>query len=147
MPRPGDGAEGGRIADARPVVLVVDDHPDLVQVVRFAMQREGYRVYEAADGRVALDLLRAVRPDVIVLDLAMPGMDGWAFRAAQRALPGMRDLPVVVFSGEGPADPPSPELAPSAVFPKGAGVGRLVTVVRSLLPPSDASARDQGARA
>ena len=127
---------GRRVDDARPVVLVVDDHPDLVQVMRFAFEREGFRVYEAADGRVALDVLRAVRPDAIVLDLQMPGMDGWAFRVAQRALPGMRDVPVVVFWGGGVVEPPSRELAPSAVVAKGDGVARLVAAVRGVLERS-----------
>jgi CheY-like chemotaxis protein len=120
----------------QPVVLVVDDHPELCRMVRFAFEREGFRVFEAADGRAALELMHEVTPMVIVLDVDMPRMDGWGFRAAQRALPGLRDVPVVLFTGGGPAVPPSPELAPSAVVPKTAGVNRLLAAVRSVLGPA-----------
>jgi CheY-like chemotaxis protein len=124
------------VAEESPVVLVVDDHPELCRMVRFAFERDGFRVYEAADGRAALDLLQAVRPSVIILDVAMPRMDGWAFRAAQLDLPAVRDVPVVLFTGGGPPEPPVPELAPAAVVAKAAGVNRLLAAVKSVLDPA-----------
>ena len=57
-------------------VLVVDDERSLVALVRGYLEREGYRVLTAADGPAALDLARAERPDVLILDVLLPGLDG-----------------------------------------------------------------------
>ncbi|HEY6794427.1 MAG TPA: response regulator transcription factor [Kineosporiaceae bacterium] len=56
--------------------LVVDDEPDLVRVVVGYLEREGFQVRSAGDGESALDLVRAAEPDVVVLDLGLPGIDG-----------------------------------------------------------------------
>ena len=81
-------------------VLVVDDEPSVAQVVVDALADEGYEVRWAANGREALAVLGAWLPDLIVLDLMMPVMDGRAFRAAQRRLPGAAArVPVLVLSG------------------------------------------------
>lgn len=68
-------------------MAVVDGDPDIRDVVADALADQGYEVRVAGDGRAALGVLAAWRPDAIVLDLMMPEMDGWAFRAAQHALP------------------------------------------------------------
>jgi DNA-binding response OmpR family regulator len=70
--------------DAR--ILVVDDDPDVRGLVRELLERAGARVTDAADGREALRLLYDVRPDVIVLDVMMPDLDGW------QTLERIRDL-------------------------------------------------------
>jgi DNA-binding response OmpR family regulator len=57
-------------------VLVVDDEPNLVDLVRGYLEREGYTVLSAADGPAALDLARTAQPDLVVLDLLLPGLDG-----------------------------------------------------------------------
>jgi DNA-binding response OmpR family regulator len=57
-------------------ILVVDDEPHIVQLVRLYLQNEGFQVEAAFDGKQALDKARAVRPDLIVLDIMMPGLDG-----------------------------------------------------------------------
>jgi DNA-binding response OmpR family regulator len=57
-------------------VLVVDDEPNLVELVRGYLEREGYVVLTAADGPTALDVVRARRPELVVLDLMLPGLDG-----------------------------------------------------------------------
>src|SRR5829696_6569478 len=57
-------------------VLVVDDEPNLVDLVRGYLAREGYTVLSAADGPTALDLARTADPDLVVLDLMLPGLDG-----------------------------------------------------------------------
>jgi two-component system, OmpR family, alkaline phosphatase synthesis response regulator PhoP len=63
-------------SNAAPRVLVVDDELNLVELVSRYLQHEGFTVFSAADGTVALDLVRAKRPDLVVLDLMLPGMDG-----------------------------------------------------------------------
>src|SRR5437773_8234404 len=80
-----------------PRVLVVDDDPDLRAVLREALQDEGYAVDEAADGVEALAALDAACPDAIVLDLALPGMDGWEFAHLLRGHP-CGGAPIIVIS-------------------------------------------------
>ena len=77
-------------------VLVIDDEPQVRATIAEALALEGYHVTEAGNGAEALALLRTTQPDVIVLDLWMPIMDGWEFRKAQaQAHPG---IPLVVLS-------------------------------------------------
>lgn len=65
-----------RAQDTPPHVLVVDDEEPLVQLIRRYLEREGYVVSTAHDGAAALDLIRDAEPDVIILDLMLPGLDG-----------------------------------------------------------------------
>ena len=78
-------------------VLVIDDDPSIRQVVGNALSDEGYDVDEAADGRAALAAIDRAHPDVILLDMKMPGMDGWEFVRRYRARYGHR-APVVVLT-------------------------------------------------
>ena len=83
-------------------VLVVDDTPFNRQLLRRLLDRIGHETLEAADGQAALDLLRdpATKPvDVILLDIMMPVMDGYATLAALKADEALRDVPVIVISG------------------------------------------------
>jgi CheY-like chemotaxis protein len=84
------------------VVLIVDDDSSIVDGLREFLQVEGYDVLCAGDGTEALTVLeRDRRPDVIVLDLLMPGMDGWDFRAAQLRDSSLAQIPVVILSASG----------------------------------------------
>jgi DNA-binding response OmpR family regulator len=82
-------------------ILVADDEPNIQAMVRFCLSTEGYEVDLAADGRAALDSIRRFAPDLLLLDLAMPIMDGMAVLrelADQRAIPSVR---VVVMTAHG----------------------------------------------
>ncbi len=79
--------------------LVVDDEAAAREIHRRSLSRAGWTVREAADGAAALAAVREKRPAVVVLDLTMPGMDGFAFLEALHAEPSLRDVPVVVVSG------------------------------------------------
>ncbi len=85
-----------------PVVLVVDDDRDIRGTLGHVLEEEGYATAGASDGSEALRLLRAgLRPCVIFLDLSMPGMDGWDFRANQLIDPDLSAIPVVVITAAG----------------------------------------------
>jgi CheY-like chemotaxis protein len=84
-----DGARG---------VLVVDDDPDIRAFVSELLADEGYEVRAATNGLDALAVLTNWRPDVILLDLMMPVMDGWAFLARQRLNLELASIPVIVMS-------------------------------------------------
>jgi CheY-like chemotaxis protein len=85
----------------RPLVLVVDDDPDILDAICDILDAEGYRVSRARHGQEALEQVDSVRPDVILLDLMMPVMDGVAFAQALRQRPLLRDIPIVVISADG----------------------------------------------
>lgn len=70
-----------------PKVLLVDDEPDIVELLKYNLEREGYAVSTALNGRDALRLAKSERPDLIVLDIMMPGMDGVEVCNQLRQLP------------------------------------------------------------
>jgi DNA-binding response OmpR family regulator len=76
-------------------ILVVDDEPEIVRFVRAYLEDAGYRVVIAGEGQEALFVARHEKPDLVILDLMMPGMDGWDFIRRYRQ---ERDTPVVVLT-------------------------------------------------
>ena len=80
-------------------VLVVDDDADIRKVVTQALEDEGYDVRGAADGREALASVRTLQPDLIMLDVRMPGVDGWQVLDELRSAAG-EQTPVVVMTAE-----------------------------------------------
>ena len=82
-----------------PLVLVVDDDPDILEAVSEILEGEGYRVARARHGVEALDRVEAERPDLVLLDLMMPVMDGVGFARALRERGDA--IPTVVISAEG----------------------------------------------
>jgi DNA-binding response OmpR family regulator len=79
-------------------VLVVDDEPIVREVVVRYLEREGYRTLESADGRVARELIERERPDLVVLDVMLPGTDGLALC---RWIRSRSDLPVIMLTARG----------------------------------------------
>ncbi|MBU0516175.1 MAG: response regulator [Proteobacteria bacterium] len=84
---------------SKPTILIVDDEPVVVQGCRRVLQGQGYRVVDAENGRIGLEMLERVRPDLVLLDLKMPVMDGLEF--LRRALDIDPDQVVVVITGLG----------------------------------------------
>jgi CheY-like chemotaxis protein len=81
-------------------VLVVDDDPEAREMVRRALEKDGWMVSEAADGREGLEALRQARPNAILLDLMMPEMDGFAFVSQLQSDPANRSIPVIVVTAK-----------------------------------------------
>ena len=79
-------------------ILVVDDSHDIRVLLVTVLQRAGHDVIEAADGTSVQSWVREASPDVIILDLMMPGMDGWETLAQLKSSPESRDVPVIIFS-------------------------------------------------
>ncbi|MHB1413954.1 MAG: response regulator [Chloroflexota bacterium] len=82
----------------RRVVLAVDDDEAILDIVEWALVDEGYEVKRASDGSEALVALRTLRPVVILLDMRMPGMNGWEFAEAYGKRQNGRRAPVIVMS-------------------------------------------------
>src|SRR5688572_25856837 len=88
----------------RATVLVVDDDVDVTDTMREILEGEGHRVFVAGNGRVALEVARAEHPDLVLLDLEMPEMDGRHFLAEVRRTPELACVQVVVLSGSADAN-------------------------------------------
>lgn len=79
-------------------VLVVDDHEDIRMLLGLRLQMKGCRVVEAANGREAVELAPKIRPDLILMDLSMPVLDGYEATRQIRAQPTLRDVPIIAVS-------------------------------------------------
>jgi len=84
---------------ARPLVLVVDDDESMRELLRKQMERDGYRVNTAGDGRGALARAEAEPPDVVLLDALMPGMDGFRVAEALKSSESTRTVPIIMVTG------------------------------------------------
>jgi CheY-like chemotaxis protein len=82
-------------------VLVVDDEPDAVEFVRAVMEEAGCEVLSAADGDAGIETALAESPDLVILDVQMPGKDGFAVFSEMMGHPQLRDTPVVMLTGVG----------------------------------------------
>src|SRR6059036_112091 len=85
-------------------VLLVDDEDSLRKVMRDLLERDGYVVTEARDGVQALDQVDRVGPDIIVLDLNLPGLDGYGVLSHLRSRPATANIPVIVLTAKGDED-------------------------------------------
>ncbi len=81
-----------------PRVVVADDDPDIVDILRLNLTAVGYEVLAAHDGEAARDLVLQALPDLVVLDVMMPKMDGFEVLASIRSRPQTRDIPVVMLT-------------------------------------------------
>jgi len=113
-------------------VLVIDDDSDIRAVVQIMLEDAGYRVTVAPHGAAALAMLRqgARLPDLILLDLRMPVMDGHTFRHIQQADPQWRTIPVVVLSANTDVHATAHDLGIAAVLPKPFTLAALLATVQ-----------------
>lgn len=84
-------------------VLLVDDFPDALEVWDLFLTTVGFTVVTATDGAAGLALAQSLRPDVVVLDLQMPGLSGAEVARALRADPATRGIPLIAATGHSPA--------------------------------------------
>ena len=104
LDEPGAPDAGRRAADAGRKVLLVEDEEQLRRVMKDLLEREGYIVAEARDGVQALDEVDRHAPDIIVLDLNLPGLDGYSVLQQLRSRPATRGIPVMVLTAKGDED-------------------------------------------
>jgi DNA-binding response OmpR family regulator len=84
----------------KPKVLIVDDEPNNVDFLEQALEDSGYQLITATNGQEALDKIQSEQPDLILLDLMMPILDGFAVLAEVKADQVLRDIPVIIISAE-----------------------------------------------
>ncbi|WP_041082894.1 response regulator [Thermotoga profunda] len=91
-------------------VLVVDDSEVLRKIVSFNLTREGYSVDEAKDGKEALEKLQQIKPDLVILDIMMPYIDGFEVLKRMRKDPELAHIPVIMLTAKGGEDDPKTAL-------------------------------------
>ena len=125
------GTETGGTSTRAPI-LVVDDDPDILDMLREALEGAGHRVVTARDGLDALERLRTDRPSLIFLDMRMPRMDGWEFARAARARGNT--APIVVITAAGDARAWAKEISAESYIAKPFTISQLLGVVDKLGP-------------
>lgn len=81
-------------------VVYIEDEPEMVDLVRLILRRKHFEVFGASGGREGLDTVRKILPDVILLDLMMPDMDGWEVYQQLKADEATRAIPVIVVTAK-----------------------------------------------
>jgi CheY-like chemotaxis protein len=119
-------ASSGAVSGSR--VLVVDDDPDIRELLCAVLQDDGWEARPAANGKAALAVLEHWNPDLIVLDLMMPVMDGWTFadRMHERW-----QIPIVVLSAANNVAAHAQKLGAVAVVPKPFDIAQLLPTLQS----------------
>ena len=129
--------------DQAPVVLVVDDEPDIVESIDFALRRRGYEVRVAYDGEAALESARVDPPDLMLLDVMMPGRNGYEIsreiKLWARDRPDVDEFPVMLVTARRLNSPQREEFVSTwsqadAVLYKPFGISSLLDRVDSLCP-------------
>ena len=92
------------VAQEAPLVLVVDDSDDIREMVRFVLDTSGYRVAVAENGLEAVQMARTESPDLILMDLSMPVLDGFGAVRGIRGMAEMCDVPIIAISAHDTRD-------------------------------------------
>ena len=79
-------------------ILIVDDEPDILEIVSFRLKKAGYKVLTAEDGQEALDIVRSKKPDLILLDLTLPGIDGYEVCRILKADKIFKSIPIIFLT-------------------------------------------------
>ncbi len=118
-------------------ILLVEDDVEIRDVLGEALELEGHAVMTASNGRDALDVLRTERPDVVLLDLMMPVMDGWDFLLERERSGTAHDVPVIVMSA---VQPRSAVQRTQGYFAKPFDLDELLAALKRLGPAPRAAA-------
>src|SRR3989337_236285 len=81
-------------------ILCIEDEPEMIDLIRLILGRRGFEVHGASGGTEGLKMVRESHPDLVLLDLMMPDMDGWEVYQQMKADPKLRDIPVVVVTAK-----------------------------------------------
>ena len=122
-----------------PTILVVEDEPAVLDVVSRVLARKGYEVFTAADGLTALEVAEQSQPDLILLNIYLPVMDGRRFVQAYRDRPGPH-APILVMTGEGYAKERAAALGLAGYLSKPFNPNELIDKVAEVVgPPAEAT--------
>ena len=130
----------------RCLVLLADDSDDGRELCAFALRQQGFSVTDVADGSTVLALAVELQPEVMVLDLTLPGVDGWTLIGQLKAHPVTRSIPIVILSAHAyQADEDRAMAAGADVYlRKPCTPADLVAAIRSVSEPCEAVFSDAG---
>lgn len=84
--------------EQKPYILVVDDDPDILDGITTILESQPYRIDTARDGKKCLEMIANEKPDLLILDLLMPRMDGWGVIREMRSEPQYGDIPIMILT-------------------------------------------------
>lgn len=82
------------------IILCIEDEPEMIDLIRLILARKGFDVRGAAGGMEGIQMVRSMHPDLVLLDLMMPDMDGWEVYQQMKADAASRDIPVIVVTAK-----------------------------------------------
>jgi len=82
------------------VVVCIEDEPEMIELVKLILGRKGFELVGAVGGREGLDTVRRLKPDLVLLDLMMPDMDGWEVYQQMKTDSELKDIPVIVVTAK-----------------------------------------------
>jgi two-component system response regulator VicR len=88
------------MAENKKKVVCVEDEPEIIDLIRLILGRKGFDLIGATGGLEGLDAIRRVKPDLVLLDLMMPDMDGWEVYQQMKADPELKHIPVIVVTAK-----------------------------------------------
>ena len=88
------------MTDERKKVVCIEDEPEMIDLVKLILGRKGFELIGAEGGREGLDTVRRIKPDVVLLDLMMPDMDGWEVYQQMKADEELKSIPVIVVTAK-----------------------------------------------
>jgi two-component system alkaline phosphatase synthesis response regulator PhoP len=84
--------------EKKPHIMIVDDDPDIIEGILMILETQPYRLSTACDGKKCLEMIHEEKPDILILDLLMPRMDGWGVIRELRSEPRYADLPIMILT-------------------------------------------------
>lgn len=88
------------MAERRKKIVCIEDEPEMIDLVRLILGRRGFELIGAVGGREGLETIRQVKPDLVLLDLMMPDMDGWEVYQHMKADEELRHIPVIIVTAK-----------------------------------------------
>lgn len=81
-------------------IVVIEDDPEMIELVKLILAKDGFQVTGAGNGREGLETIQEVAPQVVLLDLMMPDMDGWEVYQSMKANDAMKNIPVIIITAK-----------------------------------------------
>lgn len=88
------------MAEGNKKVVCVEDEPEVIDLIRLILDGRGFDFSSAADGQAGIDLIRRVKPDLVLLDLMLPDIDGWVVYQQMKTDPALKNIPVIVVTAK-----------------------------------------------
>mgnify|MGYP005839384229 FL=1 len=88
------------MSEPRKKIVCIEDEPEMIDLVRLILGRRGFELIGAVGGREGLETVRQVKPDLVLLDLMMPDMDGWEIYQHMKADEELRNIPVIIVTAK-----------------------------------------------